>query len=133
MNDILRQRMVYPLVPGRVENIALNIGEGSNKLSEGEESILYRSSSLDISHFPLTHFPNALPDILVVPSKLRPLSQIVGNVVVVNPGTVSKPKTTGEYSVASVRKFEAKEDVSNEDDYVNHEVYKRARVEIIKL
>lgn len=129
MEDILSQRTVYPLYPGSVKVKTDDVS--------GEETIV-SSAGLDVPFMGLAEFYQALPDVLIIPSILKAAAQIISSVVTINPGFLAKPNGNGGQfakldivprSSPVVKKNEEKED---EEEEVN-EVYKRARVEIIKI
>lgn len=121
-SHILHQRRFYPLFPGPTSEM------GS-------------TANLDMGFAGLTEFGNALPDILISPSEMTTIVKVVEGVIVINPGGLSKragagsyaklyiePKSSGESLVDGV---DAKmEDV---DALELHEVWKRARVDIVRI
>ncbi|KAF5103441.1 hypothetical protein DV451_001475 [Geotrichum candidum] len=131
MEDILSQRTVYPLYPGSVK---VKTDDASN-----EETIV-ASAGLDVPFMGLAEFQQALPDVLIIPSILKATTQVISSVVTINPGFLVKPGGNGgQFAKIDIVPRDEKQDQpeikkenENEDDEVN-EVYKRARVEIIKI
>lgn len=121
MQDMLEQRTVYPYFPGSVAN---------------KDGHFVTSASLDVPFAGLAEFVHALPDVLIVPSMLKPTAQIVNNVVALNPGVLAKTRG-GQYAKLTVANL-AEQDIpeaADEDDgsVVVHDVWKRTRVEIVKI
>lgn len=133
MSGVLAQRTLYPLFPGATDTVKIPTGKGDETLE------LVTSSMLDVPYMGLAEFNKALPDIVILPSRTKPLSQIANNVVMVNPGLASRWKSPGEYAVFSIHPYtedletQQVEDDENDNDYTSNEVYKRIRVEIIKV
>lgn len=113
-SNILQQRRFYPLFPG----------------PPGE---LGASANLDVGFTGLTEFGASLPDILICPSQLTTFVKVVDNVITINPGSLSKKAGPGTYAKLYV---EPKDVTSEEDDATGlllHEVWKRARIDIVKI
>ncbi|CAN6617999.1 DNA polymerase alpha subunit B [Trichomonascus vanleenenianus] len=83
---------------------------------------------IDVPYMGLTELPTALPDVLITPSMLKPFASVVRNVVVINPGMLSKGSSGGTYAQMYISPPNPPQ-----DDIVNNEVWGRARVDIIKL
>ncbi|KAH3679365.1 hypothetical protein WICMUC_001046 [Wickerhamomyces mucosus] len=100
VNYIIEQRKFYPVFP--------------------------TLESLELPYFGLTEF-QSIPDILILPSDLKPFAKIIKNVLVINPGIFLK-----SYAEVSIKR--ASDDTITKIDnelYIN-EIWKRAKVEIIK-
>ncbi|GAB7356616.1 hypothetical protein MBLNU459_g7338t2 [Dothideomycetes sp. NU459] len=85
-SNIITQRHYFPVFPPlpRAEN-GLSIG-----------------ASIDISYLKLGEILKVSPDLLIVPSVLTPFAKVVENVMVVNPGYLSKKRGAGTYAQLSV-------------------------------
>lgn len=118
MEDILSQRTVYPEFPGSV------------KMS-GDD--LVSSASLDIPYMGLAEFTHVLPDVLIIPSILKPSVQVTNNVVTLNPGFLTKRSLGGQFSKLTIANFPTSDLEGSEEEELIHEVWKRARVEIVKI
>lgn len=60
--------------------------------------------------------------------------QAVDNVVVINPGPLSKPKSSGTYARMMIFPYElSAEERQEPDTHLTHRVYDRARVDIIRI
>lgn len=126
MEDILSQRTVYPLFPG------------STKYAEQGKSLI-SSACLDIPYMGLAEFTQVLPDVLIIPSILKPSVQVTNNVVTLNPGFLVKHSLGGQYAKLTIGKLDVSElEIENdkegaEEPELVNDVWKRARVEIKKI
>lgn len=127
MEDILSQRTVYPQFPGSV--------------THSKSGDFVTSASLDIPYMGLAEFTHALPDVLIVSSTLKPTAQIISNVVTLNPGVLAKARG-GQFAKFTISNLDCNELPSpspsnggdeNDDTGVVHDVWKRARLEIVKI
>lgn len=70
-------------------------------------------------------------------AKLTPTIQVVNGVIVVNPGPLSKRKGAGAFAQASIypRKVtdQEREAEASEGARVGHDLYNRARIDIVKV
>lgn len=108
---ILEQRSFYPLFPAS------------------------QDANLDLTHAHLMRLHNGLPDVMVIPSQLRYFTKVVDNVVCVNPGALTKSKSGGTYARMSIVPM-ARDVVHNErvdEDYLEHQIWDRARVDIVRV
>lgn len=124
MEDILSQRTVYPLFPG------------STKLA-ADGNTLISSASLDIPYMGLAEFTQVLPDVLIIPSILKPSVQVTNNVVTLNPGFLVKHSLGGQFAKLTIGSMEPSElaDAGHDEDEPElvHKIWNRARVEITKI
>lgn len=115
-SNIITQRHYFPVFPPlpRAEN-GLSIG-----------------ASVDIAYLKLGEILKVSPDLLIVPSVLTPFAKVVENVMVVNPGALSKKRGAGTYARLSVgvRKIEEQQ---KGEELVGHELFNRARVDIVRI
>lgn len=103
--------------------------------------------SISTTHLHLSSFYPVSPDLLILPSSLKPFARIVDSTVCINPGPISKnsgsePSSTSGDSVGSwarigvecfdKEKLESKDEVEEMED-VNHDCWERTRVEIVRL
>ncbi|RIA92598.1 DNA polymerase alpha/epsilon subunit B-domain-containing protein [Glomus cerebriforme] len=102
---ILTQRHLYPLFPTSPE---INLE-------------LKKSNYLELQN---------LPDILILPSKLKYFAKIVENVICINPGYLSKSESGGTYAKITIHPLQ---ETLIKDDVTENLVSKRARVEIIRI
>ncbi|POS83706.1 hypothetical protein EPUL_003086 [Erysiphe pulchra] len=87
---------------------------------------------LDTSYLKLGEIINVKPDVLIIPSTLPPFAKVVENVLVINPGYLSKENAVGTYAHIAIQSAEL--NLGGEDSsMITHKVYERARVEILKL
>ncbi|GHJ84547.1 hypothetical protein NliqN6_0949 [Naganishia liquefaciens] len=112
---VLGQRSMYPIVPPPADVSA--------------------DVNLDVSHHELLELEVA-PDVLILPSRLKYFAKIVDSVVAVNPSYLVKGNSAGTYCKMSIhphpkeRLMRAGED---EEEEVDHEVYERARVDLMRI
>lgn len=149
-NHIFEQRRYYPVFPGSIRRTGGNSeGNGAkNALFDGlmgEElaETTVGGSALEMPYMGLTELGDSLPDILVAPSELKYFAKVIKGVVVINPGYFIKGnkdpnKEDGTYAVVSIRAPEVGEEGNVEPTEANpdlyfHNVYKRARVDILKV
>lgn len=59
--------------------------------------------------------------------------QVVEGVYVINPGTLSKKRGAGTFAQMTVVPRRLTEEESNAGGVVAHEVYKRARCEVVRI
>ena len=64
---------------------------------------------------------------------LRSVYQVVESVVVVNPGPLSKRKGAGTYSQMTIYPRKLSEEEATRGDLVAHDVFHRARVDIVRI
>ncbi|CAB4492440.1 uncharacterized protein OCT59_024899 [Rhizophagus irregularis] len=102
---ILIQRHLYPLFP-----------------TSPEVNLEYKKSSfLELQN---------LPDILILPSKLKYFAKIVENVICINPGYLSKGESGGTYAKITIHPLQQ---TLMEGAFIENLVSKRARVEIVRV
>lgn len=87
---------------------------------------------LDLSYLKLGELLNVRPDMLIVPSALPPFAKVVESVLVINPGFLSKRKAAGTYARVIVQPATMSEE-ERCGTYVAHKLFKRARVEIVRI
>ena len=91
---------------------------------------------LDIAYLKLGEWLQVRPDLLITPSMLTPFAKVVESVVVVNPGTLSKRRGAGTFAQLSIlpRKLRAEEEGDQgEATVVGHELFDRARVDVVRI
>ncbi|ORY75073.1 DNA polymerase alpha subunit B N-terminal-domain-containing protein [Protomyces lactucae-debilis] len=115
---IIQQRRFYPLFPPQI--------------------------SLDAGFLGLAEFGNRVPDVLILPSELSSFAKVVENVMVINPGTLSRRAGPGSFARLSIQPKQVKSTQETDlysdamkpeplDDLVQHELWARSRVDIIKI
>ncbi|KAH3685183.1 hypothetical protein WICPIJ_003844 [Wickerhamomyces pijperi] len=85
---------------------------------------------LDVPYLGLTEF-QSVPDVLILPSDLKPFAKIIKNVLVINPGSFIKPNNGGSYVRLSIQRANQDNTEAVEDGVIN-KIWERAKVEIIK-
>jgi DNA polymerase alpha subunit B len=75
------------------------------------------------------------PDVLITPSRLRPLAKAVDGTLVVNPGTLSKMNSGGTYARITIAppSAQAAEAAAAGSEFAPLHVPQRARVEIVRI
>ncbi|KAL8293514.1 hypothetical protein RQP46_000215 [Phenoliferia psychrophenolica] len=116
---LLRQRSFYPLFPAPLP------GKGIDAIN------------LDISHNDLVKMGAAGADVVILPSRLKYFAKVVDSVVFVNPSFLTKGNAAGTFArltIQPIDKGALEERVKEEpDEPVEHRVYERCRVDIIKV
>jgi DNA polymerase alpha subunit B len=126
-NHVIEQRRFYPLFPGVTKTKKTKVnGEDFEEILPG--------SNLDIPFLGLTEFNDIIPDILIIPSELRFFAKIVKNVLIINPGSLMKFNSRGSIVNISIKEPDLDQltRVEGEDEMYLHDIWKRARVDIIK-
>lgn len=119
---LIEQRSFFPIFPP-IDKENLSESETLNEVPIG--------AMLDTGYLKLGEMTNVRPDILILPSALPPCSKVVENVIVINPGYLSK-KNAGTYAKIAIGP--AKLNINGDDtSMIAHRVYERARVEILKI
>lgn len=95
----------------------------------------------------LADFVNVTPDVMVLPSAIDAFAKVIESVVVVNPGGVSKKKTSGTFveMVVGLREVEGEDsgrqnqsgeqsgESMEEAEVLRNDVWKRARVDVLRV
>ncbi|CDK25814.1 unnamed protein product [Kuraishia capsulata CBS 1993] len=124
---VMEQRRYYPVFPGGVKTRKI----------PGTETIEHISGAdLDVPYLGLTELPEVIPDVLIMPSEMRYFARVVRNVITINPGVFMRPTGNGTYAVTHIKSpdpedLEVAETDGDEKCYL-HNVWKRARVDIVK-
>lgn len=125
-SHILQQRRFYPLFPGPTSE------SGS-------------TANLDMGFAGLSEFGSSLPDILISPSDMTTFVKVVEGVIVINPGSLSKRAGAGSYARVYIKPRDHPDSSTagvasgqgakmEEGDALDlHEVWKRARVDIVRI
>lgn len=88
---------------------------------------------LDISYLALAEWNKIRPDVLVTPSALNPFAKIVESMVVVNPGSLSKKRGPGTFAQIHVGERVVSDEERTRGLMVDHRVYERARVDVVRI
>ncbi|KAK4056532.1 DNA-directed DNA polymerase alpha subunit pol12 [Microbotryomycetes sp. JL221] len=118
---LLRQRSFYPLFPAPLNSVGLD------------------NLNLDVTHSELLSMGTNGADILILPSKLKHFTRIVDSTVVVNPGFLMKGDTVGLFSKFTIHPIDEEEleqivkSEDQDDQLMEHRVYERCRVDLIKV
>lgn len=126
-SHVIQQRRFYPLFPGITRTRKTKVdGEDFEEVLPG--------SNLDVPYLGLSEFNDVVPDVMIIPSELRFFAKIVKNVLIINPGSLMKFNSKGSIVSISIKKpnVEQLTAVEGHTDVFLHDVWKRARVDIIK-
>lgn len=115
--NVIDQRHFFPVFPPlpRAEN-GLSIG-----------------ASLDIAYLKLGELLNVVPDLMVLPSALTAFAKVVDGVMVVNPGFISKKRSPGTFAQVVVKAQNVGDEEREASKSLPHELYNRARVDIVRI
>lgn len=131
---ILQQRRFYPVFPGGVRKKLLT--------SNGNTERSYQhiaGADLEVAYMGLTEFVDGFaPDIIVIPSELPQFARVVQNVIMINPGRFVKPLgAKGTCAQVSITSPDVESglltEVKGENPVYLHNVWKRARVDLVTI
>ncbi|KAK6384409.1 DNA-directed DNA polymerase alpha subunit pol12 [Exophiala oligosperma] len=87
---------------------------------------------LDMGYYKLGEWMQVKPDVLILPSLITASVKVVDSVMVINPGQLSKRKAAGTFAQISLQP-RILGDEEKEEKTVPHDVFKRARVDIVRI
>ncbi|KAG5768469.1 hypothetical protein H9Q72_004000 [Fusarium xylarioides] len=119
---LVEQRHYFPLFPPT---------DRSKLPKTGTEDGLATGAGLDLSYLELGEMVNVRPDVMVVPSLLPPFAKVVESVLLINPGYLSKRRGAGTY--ARMTLYPPPVSNGSGEDMMGHQIYHRARVEIVRI
>ncbi len=114
IDHVMEQRRYYPVFPGS------------------------ENSNLDVPYLGLSELDDVVPDILIMPSeKLRYAVKVVRNAILINPGSLMKNNTMSTFATISIDppnidELTKAKDEEASDDLVLHDIWNRARVDIVQ-
>ncbi|KAL1999223.1 hypothetical protein VTN02DRAFT_4869 [Thermoascus thermophilus] len=120
---LVEQRHFFPIFPPTARE---------NLPKSGAEGGLATGAMLDMSYFKLGEWWNVRPDVLITPSMLPPCVRLVDDVLVINPGTLSKRRAAGTYAQMAIHP-RTMTDEERQEKQLSHRVFERARVDITKI
>ena len=82
---------------------------------------------LDLSHSALCTLEQVTPDLLLLPSRIKPFLRVVDSAVIVNPGQLGAHSGHDAFARIQVEPLAP----TGPDELVVHELYRRARVELV--
>lgn len=139
---VLNQRCLYPLYPP-ASGANLDTTRALSIISTTPTAIKAEIPDMDTHMADENDQPPtgatqlvAIPDILIIPSRLQPTTKQIGQTLCVNPGHMTKNgsgKSAGGYARIVVHGFEIPEDAGTNDEVVEHCVADRARVQIMRV
>ncbi|KAF4551299.1 DNA polymerase alpha subunit B-like protein [Elsinoe fawcettii] len=134
-SSLVQQRHFFPVFPP-LDPAKLPKPSGYKVETEGlnaeAEQRMAMGACLDTSYLKLGEWLHVRPDLLITPSVLTPFAKVVDSVVAVNPGTASKRKAAGTFAELKIRKREVREE-EREREVLGHELFNRARVDIVRV
>ncbi|KAI4139547.1 MAG: hypothetical protein LQ341_004178 [Variospora aurantia] len=121
---VIQQRHFFPLYPP-VERAILP--------KTGTEEGIATGTPIDASYLKLGEWLEARPDMLIQPSALPQFAKVVENVLVVNPGPLSKRKGAGTYAQLTIYPRKLSVEERNKGALVGHKLFERARVDVVRI
>ncbi|KAL8846255.1 MAG: hypothetical protein Q9221_008645 [Calogaya cf. arnoldii] len=121
---LIEQRHFFPLYPP-VDRTLLP--------KPGTEEGVAVGMPMDVSYLKLGEWLEARPDMLIQPSALPQFAKVVGNVLVVNPGPLSKRKGAGTFAQMTIYPRKLTEQERRDDKPVANKLFERARVDIVRI
>lgn len=121
--DIIDQQSYYPMFPPPKE--------------------MSHELNLDVSHLELASFPNGktgeedeekvIPDILILPSMLKHFIKKVDQSLCINPYYAAKGKNSGTFAHLSIHPINKQQLKAQENQYIQHDLSDRCRVDIVNI
>ncbi|KAK4998105.1 DNA-directed DNA polymerase alpha subunit pol12 [Elasticomyces elasticus] len=130
--QLIEQRHFFPVYPP-LSRSALPAPTQIAGLDAKEEKRVASGASLDLGYLKLGEWLNVRPDVLVTPSVLTPFAKVVQSVLVINPGTLSKKRGPGTYAHLTVQPRSVSEEEREDGDVIGHQLYERARCDIVRI
>lgn len=137
---LIEQRHFFPLYPptsrenlpkpSAVESPAQAATDGQ---SEAKDLPKATGAMLDTSYLGLAEWQKIKPDVLITPSALNPFAKVVESVVVVNPGSLSKKRGPGTFAQMYVGERILSEEERTRGEMVDHRMFERARVDVVRI
>ncbi|KAL8960078.1 MAG: hypothetical protein Q9193_003165 [Seirophora villosa] len=121
---VIQQRHFFPLYPP-VDRAMLP--------KTGTEEGIATGTPIDTSYLKLGEWLEARPDMLIQPSALPQFAKVVENVLVVNPGPLSKRKGAGTYAQLTIYPRKLSVDERSKGALVGHKLFERARVDVVRI
>ncbi|KAF4443870.1 DNA polymerase alpha subunit B [Fusarium austroafricanum] len=119
---LVEQRHYFPLFPPT---------DRSKLPKTGTEDGMATGAVLDLSYLELGEMVNVRPDVMIVPSLLPPFAKVVESVLLINPGYLSKRRGAGTY--ARMTLYPPSMPSGSSEVMMGHQIYDRARVEIVRI
>ncbi|CAI6096446.1 unnamed protein product [Clonostachys chloroleuca] len=119
---LIEQRHFFPLFPPM---------DRKSLPKTGTEEGIATGAVMDVSYLKLGEIINVRPDVMVTPSSLPPFAKVVESVLVINPGPLSKRRGAGTYARMTLYPPTIKD--AGVDQMLDHRIYERARVEIVRV
>ncbi|KAK5122090.1 hypothetical protein LTR85_004336 [Meristemomyces frigidus] len=131
---VIDQRHFFPIFPPQArEGLPKPAGIAGEVPEPGGEERLPVGASLELGYLQLGEWLNVKPDVLVLPSVLNPFAKVVEGVTCINPGTLSKKRGAGTYAALNVQPRKLSDEEREAGGAVGHNVYERARVDVVRI
>ncbi|KAK5137305.1 hypothetical protein LTR08_000275 [Meristemomyces frigidus] len=131
---VIEQRHFFPLFPPQArESLPKPTAIPGEVPEAGGEERMPVGASLDLAYLKLGEWLNVKPDVLVLPSVLNPFAKVVEGVTCINPGTLSKKRGAGTFAALNVQARAVSDEERETGDAVGHNVFERARVDVVKI
>ncbi|KAL8770519.1 MAG: hypothetical protein Q9209_003775 [Squamulea sp. 1 TL-2023] len=121
---LIEQRHFFPLYPPVDRTLLPKTGT--------EEGVAV-GVPMDVSYLKLGEWLEARPDVLIQPSALPQFAKVVENVLVVNPGPLSKRKGAGTFAQMTIYPRRLTEQERSEGKLVAHKLFERTRVDVVRI
>ncbi|KAL8995521.1 MAG: hypothetical protein Q9188_006789 [Gyalolechia gomerana] len=121
---LIQQRHFFPLYPP---------GDRTLLPKTGTEEGVATGTPIDVSYLKLGEWLEARPDMLIQPSALPQFAKVIENVLVINPGPLSKRKAAGTYAQLTVYPRKLTDEERNRGALVGHKLFERARVDVVRI
>ncbi|GAB7358068.1 hypothetical protein MBLNU230_g0230t1 [Neophaeotheca triangularis] len=132
-SGVIEQRHFFPVYPPQArENLPKPTAIDGEVADVGGEERLAVGASLDLAYLKLGEMLNVRPDVLVLPSALTPFAKVVDSVLCINPGTLSKKRGAGTFASMNIQPRALTDQEREAGEAVTHNVYERARVDVVR-
>ncbi|KAL8730371.1 MAG: hypothetical protein Q9166_004136 [cf. Caloplaca sp. 2 TL-2023] len=121
---LIQQRHFFPLYPPVDRTLLPKTG-----MQDGVAT----GMPMDVSYLKLGEWLEARPDMLIQPSALPQFAKVVENVLVVNPGPLSKRKGAGTFAQMTIYPRKLTDQERSPGALVGHKLFERARVDVVRI
>ncbi|KAK5150385.1 hypothetical protein LTR04_006823 [Oleoguttula sp. CCFEE 6159] len=122
---LVEQRHWFPLFPPAPREVLGKDEDGEERLGTG--------AMVDLSYSKLGEWLNVRPDVMVLPSTLSPFAKVIDSVLAINPGTLSKRRGPGTFARLTVQPLTLTQAERDAGAVVGHDVFERARVDVVRI
>ncbi|KAK0859369.1 DNA-directed DNA polymerase alpha subunit pol12 [Friedmanniomyces endolithicus] len=133
-SNVIEQRHFFPVFPPQSrEDLSKPAAISGDVMEAGAERRLAVGASLDIAYLKLAEWINVRPDVLILPSVLNPFVKVVEGMTCINPGTLCKKRGPGHFAAMNVLPRVLTDEERDAGEAVAHNVFERARVDIVRI